>query len=102
MSRAELLRRLDELRRRDARKKGAESTGGAAAGKPKPARKATAAKKAAARTGSSGTAARGPRRTPSDSAGGVRAVASGGSQPYYGVEMKSVGGRWVQMHPDSE
>ncbi|MET4921836.1 hypothetical protein P3L51_05650 [Streptomyces sp. PSRA5] len=23
-------------------------------------------------------------------------------QPYYGVEMKFIDGRWVQMHPDSE
>ncbi len=25
-----------------------------------------------------------------------------GPQPYYGVEMKRIGGQWVQMHPESE
>ncbi|GAA3062760.1 hypothetical protein GCM10017562_30240 [Streptomyces roseofulvus] len=74
MSRAEMLRRIDELRRRDARKKAA------------PAKKAAADKKAA------GLA----RKPPAPGARSSR------PQPYYGVEMKSVGGTWVQMHPESE
>ncbi|MDX2294688.1 MULTISPECIES: hypothetical protein [Streptomyces] len=85
MSRAEMLRRIDELRRRDARKKAAS------------AKKAAPAKKAAADKKAAGKKAAGLARKPP--APGAR---SSRPQPYYGVEMKSVGGTWVQMHPESE
>ncbi|MCT7356677.1 hypothetical protein N4P33_31700 [Streptomyces sp. 15-116A] len=72
ISRAELLKRIEALRKRDPKMKS-----GVAhvqpAGRPKP---PTA-----------------PHR-------GKRVVAP--PQPYYGVEMKFIDGRWVQMHPDSE
>ncbi|MFD4319037.1 hypothetical protein [Streptomyces sp. NPDC058548] len=72
MSRAALLKRIEELRQRDAKKK-AQTT------KTQP-RSHAKTKGASARTSTPAT----------------------GSQPYYGVEMKSVNGRWVQMHPESE
>ncbi|MFF3247053.1 hypothetical protein ACFYWY_25735 [Streptomyces sp. NPDC002870] len=71
MSRTELLRRIQELRERDAKKKPQ------AKGQPRPRPKAKASTKRATS----------PTIAP---------------QPYYGVEMKSVDGRWVQMHPESE
>ncbi|WP_133243214.1 hypothetical protein [Streptomyces scopuliridis] len=72
MSRTELLRRIQELRERDAKKKPQ-----AAKGQPISRPKAKASTKRATS----------PTIAP---------------QPYYGVEMKSVDGRWVQMHPESE
>ncbi len=83
MSRAELLKRIEELRARDAKKKPAARPQPRSS-QPKPKPKATAKAKAAPRPG--GAAGRRPTAP----------------QPYYGVEMKSVGGRWVQMHPESE
>ncbi|WP_371660217.1 hypothetical protein [Streptomyces sp. NBC_00280] len=72
MSRTELLRRIQELRERDAKKKPQ-----AAKSQPRARPKAKASTKRATS----------PNTAP---------------QPYYGVEMKSVDGRWVQMHPESE
>ncbi|MCX5401334.1 hypothetical protein [Streptomyces sp. NBC_00102] len=72
MSRATLLKRIEELRQRDAKKK-------AQTAKTQP-RSRAKTKATPARTG----------------------APTAGSQPYYGVEMKSVDGRWVQMHPESE
>ncbi|MFC8172318.1 hypothetical protein [Streptomyces sp. NPDC057325] len=72
MSRAKLLKRIEELRQRDEEKKAR-----AAKAQPRPRIRTKAA------SPRSGTPA-------------------AGSQPYYGVEMKSVNGRWVQMHPESE
>ncbi|MER6483024.1 hypothetical protein ABT264_05730 [Streptomyces virginiae] len=87
MSRAELLKRIEELRARDAKKK-PTARPQPRSSQPKPksraTAKATAKAKAAPRPG--GAAGRRPTAP----------------QPYYGVEMKSVGGRWVQMHPESE
>lgn len=101
MNRAEMLRRIDELRRRDARKAAEQGRGKAGAvGGGRGAKPAKPAKDVPApRAGGSREAGRGQGRTPSS---GVRAAAPAGPQPYYGVEMKSVGGRWVQMHPESE
>ncbi|MFD9613123.1 hypothetical protein ACFWWS_27600 [Streptomyces sp. NPDC059083] len=95
MSRAEMLRQIDELRRRDARKKAAEAAGTASAKKVSP-RKAAARKDA--------PAVRGRGRSSAAPAAVTRSGApvSRQPQPYYGVEMKSVGGQWVQMHPESE
>ncbi|KOV30974.1 hypothetical protein [Streptomyces sp. H021] len=87
MSRAELLKRIEELRARDARKKAAarpQPRSPQPKAKPKPKPAATTKAKAAPRPGA------GSARRPT------------APQPYYGVEMKSVGGRWVQMHPESE
>ncbi|MFC9812510.1 hypothetical protein ACFVJM_10640 [Streptomyces virginiae] len=81
MSRAELLKRIEELRARDAKKKPAARPQPRSS-QPQPKPKATAKAKAAPRPSAAAA-----RTTP---------------QPYYGVEMKSVGGRWVQMHPESE
>ncbi|WP_406384530.1 hypothetical protein [Streptomyces sp. NBC_01618] len=72
ISRAELLKRIEALRKRDTKMK---------PGAAKPQR-AERSKPPAA-----------PRR-------GKRLVHP--PQPYYGVEMRSIDGRWVQMHPDSE
>ncbi|WP_157870049.1 MULTISPECIES: hypothetical protein [unclassified Streptomyces] len=66
------------------------------AGKPAAAKKVTA-KKAAPKPAASAGRSRG--RSGSSPVGGAAAAQP---QPYYGVEMKSIGGRWVQMHPDSE
>ncbi|MFF7544849.1 hypothetical protein ACFZCU_14690 [Streptomyces canus] len=72
ISRAELLKRIEALRKRDAKAKpGTAKTRPADRLKPPTA----------------------PRR-------GKRTVSP--LQPYYGVEMKFIDGRWVQMHPDSE
>ncbi|KOU81117.1 hypothetical protein ADK61_08680 [Streptomyces sp. XY66] len=87
MSRAELLKRIEELRAQDARKKAAarpQPRSPQPKAKPKPKPAATTKAKAAPRPGA------GAARRPT------------APQPYYGVEMKSVGGRWVQMHPESE
>ncbi|MGW7284785.1 hypothetical protein ACWGH4_04700 [Streptomyces sp. NPDC054847] len=73
MSRAELMKRLEKLRKQDAAKKPQVTAKARISPRPKP---TTAAKRT-----------RSTVATP---------------QPYYGVEMKSIGGRWVQMHPDSE
>ncbi|MFJ6103578.1 hypothetical protein ACIQHY_21525 [Streptomyces sp. NPDC092359] len=116
MSRAQMLRRIDELRERDARKardaekeraakkaaaarKAASSAGktSASAGRAAPAKKAAAPKRA-----SVGKDASGRGRTPSAPATGARSPAPAAPPPYYGVEMKRIGGRWVQLHPDSE
>ncbi len=72
ISRAELLKRIEALRKRDATMK-------PSAAKVQPADRAK------------------PRTAPHR---GKRPVPP--PQPYYGVEMKSIDGRWVQMHPDSE
>lgn len=91
MSRADMLRRIDELRRRDARKKAASAK------KAAPVKKAAAGKQAAPGKKAAGTKAAGlAKKPPAPGVGGSR------PQPYYGVEMKSVGGAWVQMHPESE
>ncbi|MFJ7417239.1 hypothetical protein ACIQXD_01310 [Streptomyces uncialis] len=74
MSRATLLKRLEELRQRDAKKK-AQAAKAQARPRARIRDKATSA-----RTGTPATR----------------------SQPYYGVEMKYVNGQWVQMHPESE
>jgi hypothetical protein len=72
ISRAELLKRIEALRKRDTKMKpGAAKV--QPAGRPKP--------------------PIAPHR-------GKRPVSP--PQPYYGVEMKPIDGRWVQMHPDSE
>lgn len=72
ISRAELLKKIEALRKRDAKMKpGAAKV--QPADRPKP---PTAPH-------------RGKRPVPPP-------------QPYYGVEMKFIDGRWVQMHPDSE
>ncbi|WP_031014366.1 hypothetical protein [Streptomyces sp. NRRL F-5727] len=84
MSRTEMLRRIDELRRRDARKKAASAKKAAPEKKAAPVR--AAGKKKA------GRATKPP----------APGLPSSRPQPYYGVEMKSVGGAWVQMHPESE
>ncbi|MEV6759582.1 hypothetical protein AB0N16_02815 [Streptomyces sp. NPDC051105] len=72
ISRAELLKRIEALRKRDAKKKpvAVKTQPG---GRPKP---------------------------PKPPHLGKRPVPP--PQPYSGVEMKFIGGRWVQMHPDSE
>jgi hypothetical protein len=72
ISRAELLRKIEALRKRDAEKKP-----GAAKARPADCPKPPTASH------------RGKRPVPPP-------------QPYYGVEMKFIDGRWVQMHPDSE
>jgi hypothetical protein len=72
ISRAELLKRIEALRKRDAKMKP-----GAARVQPRDRPKPPTAPH------------RGKRPVPSP-------------QPYYGVEMKFIDGRWVQMHPDSE
>ncbi|CAL9545211.1 hypothetical protein SUDANB106_04336 [Streptomyces sp. enrichment culture] len=72
ISRAELLRRIEALRKRDAKTK-------PGAAKVRPAR----------RPKPQAASHRGKRPVPPP-------------QPYYGVEMKFIDGRWVQMHPDSE
>ncbi|MFB8083737.1 hypothetical protein [Streptomyces sp. NPDC056013] len=90
MSRAEMLRRIDELRRRDARR-AAEQGRGKAGGRG--AAKSVGGGRGAAKSAKSAKKVPGP---------GVGGSGEAGPQPYYGVEMKSVGGRWVQMHPDSE
>ncbi|MER7802818.1 hypothetical protein ABTX71_21090 [Streptomyces parvulus] len=72
ISRAELLKRIEALRKRDPKMKPGVAQV-QPAGRPKP---PTA-----------------PHR-------GKRLVAP--PQPYYGVEMKFIDGRWVQMHPDAE
>lgn len=72
ISRAELLRRIEKLRERDAKKKSQE-----AKGRPTPRPKTTIPTRRAAT----------PAIKP---------------QPYYGVDMKPINGRWVQMHPESE
>ncbi|MEU0394512.1 hypothetical protein ABZ208_17385 [Streptomyces sp. NPDC006208] len=73
ISRAELLKRIEALRKRDP-KMNLRAKKAQPGGRPKPPPTA-------------------PRRN-------QRPVAP--PQPYYGVEMKSLDGRWVQMHPDSE
>ncbi|MFI1432019.1 hypothetical protein [Streptomyces lydicus] len=73
MSRTELLRRIEELRQRDAKKK-PQVAKGQSGKRPGPRPQATV--RANSRT-----------------------VAP---PPYYGVEMKRLNGRWVQMHPESE
>ncbi|GAA4011596.1 hypothetical protein GCM10022232_61460 [Streptomyces plumbiresistens] len=79
ISRAELLKRIEALRKRDAKMKQ-----GAAKRKP------GAAKVQPADRSKPPTAPhRGKRPVPPP-------------QPYCGVEMKFIDGRWVQMHPDSE
>lgn len=96
ISRAELLRRIEALRKRDAKKK------------PTVAKKATVAKKPS--VGQKPQAAKVSRGAKVPSAGRPAASASSHRgkgavippQPYYGVEMKFINGRWVQMHPDSE
>ncbi|MDV9191188.1 hypothetical protein R6L23_23795 [Streptomyces sp. SR27] len=122
MSRGEMLRRIEQLRKRDAQKPGtaskrtaakgtaAKGTAPAKAGRPVAAKKA-AGKKAAGRPvpvpvpvkKAAGKKAA-PERVSSAGRSRVRSGVSPAAQPqpYYGVEMKSVGGRWVQMHPDSE
>ncbi|WP_073915563.1 hypothetical protein [Streptomyces sp. CB02009] len=99
MSRTEMLRRIDELRRRDARKAAEQGRGkaGAVGG----GRGAKSAKSAKSAGGGRGVAkpAKSVKNVPGPRVGGS---GEAGPQPYYGVEMKSVGGRWVQMHPDSE
>ncbi|MCP9943936.1 hypothetical protein LUX12_02545 [Streptomyces somaliensis] len=72
ISRAELLKQIEALRKRDAKTK-PRTTKVQPVDRP------------------------GPPTAPHR---GKRPVAS--SQPYYGVEMKFIDGRWVQMHPDSE
>lgn len=72
MSRTELLRRIQKLRERDAKKKPQ-----AAKGQPSPRPRVKAPSKNATN----------PTTAP---------------PPYYGVEMKLIDGRWVQMHPESE
>ncbi|MGV9625431.1 hypothetical protein [Streptomyces sp. NPDC003487] len=72
ISRAELLKRIDALRKRDAKLK-------PRAAKVQPVDR--------------------PKR-PTAPHRGKRPVIP--PQPYYGVEMKFIDGRWVQMHPDSE
>lgn len=73
MSRAALLKRIEELRQMDEKKRGAQTVKKS----PRPRAKTNPAS----------------RRTSTTAAG---------AQPYYGVEMKSVNGQWVQMHPESE
>ncbi|MFE6786171.1 hypothetical protein ACFVFF_28335 [Streptomyces sp. NPDC057680] len=92
MSRAEMLRRIDELRRRDARR-AAEQGRGKAGGR---GAKSVGGGRGAAKSAKS---AKSVKKVPGPGVGGS---GEAGPQPYYGVEMKSVGGRWVQMHPDSE
>ncbi|MFD4763376.1 hypothetical protein ACFWOJ_32365 [Streptomyces sp. NPDC058439] len=72
ISRAELLKRIEALRKRDAKAKSGAVMPQRAENPEPP---------------------KGPRR-------GKRLVPP--PQPYYGVEMRSIDGRWVQMHPDSE
>ncbi|KAA6210263.1 hypothetical protein CP979_27140 [Streptomyces filamentosus] len=73
MSRATLLKRIEELRKADAKKRA----------------KATARQQ--------------PRTRAKPMPAGPRiGVRSSTPQPYYGVEMKKVDGRWVQQHPESE
>ncbi|MEU3945546.1 hypothetical protein [Streptomyces sp. NPDC029526] len=72
ISRAELLKRIDALRKRDAKKKAGAAKVRSAV-RPKPSTAPQRGKR--------------PDIPP---------------QPYYGVEMKFIDGRWVQMHPDSE
>lgn len=72
ISRAELLKKIEALRKRDAKMKPG------------------AAKVQSADRPKQPTAPhRGKRPVPPP-------------QPFYGVEMKFINGRWVQMHPDSE
>ncbi len=86
ISRDEMLRRIAALRKGDAK------------AKPKPGAvtKPGAPKKR-------GTAKVPPARRPKPPVTSHRGTqASRPPQPYYGVEMKFIDGRWVQMHPDSE
>ncbi|MFD4114129.1 hypothetical protein ACFV85_24450 [Streptomyces niveus] len=73
ISRAELLKRIEASRKRDAKKKPTVKAR-PVADRPKP--------------------PKAPHRS-------NRPVVPP-PQPYYGVEMKFIDGRWVQMHPDSE
>ncbi|MFI6108679.1 hypothetical protein [Streptomyces sp. NPDC051310] len=72
ISRAELLRRIEALRERDARAKPGTT-------KVQPASR--------------------PERRPAPHRGQRPPRPP---QPYYGVDMKFIDGRWVQMHPDAE
>ncbi|MFJ6777894.1 hypothetical protein [Streptomyces yangpuensis] len=94
MSRAELLRRIQELRARDAKTKpGATKDRAPTRSAPKsPLSSASTASKA-------GTKGKAKAVSQPKAATGRRAITP---QPYYGVEMKSVDGRWGQMHPESE
>ncbi|MEV6676697.1 hypothetical protein AB0N09_07470 [Streptomyces erythrochromogenes] len=92
MSRTELLRRIQELRARDAKRKPPATKDRAAARSTPTSPQPKAAAKT--RAGTKGKAA--PRPQPTADRGAVT------SPPYYGVEMKSIDGRWVQMHPESE
>ncbi|MEU3100204.1 hypothetical protein [Streptomyces griseoflavus] len=86
ISRDEMLRRIAALRKGDAK----------AQPKPGAVTKPGAPKKR-------GTAKVPPARRPKPPVTSHRGTqASRPPQPYYGVEMKFIDGRWVQMHPDSE
>ncbi|MEU4353610.1 hypothetical protein [Streptomyces virginiae] len=94
MSRTELLKRIQELRARDAKKKPAAAKDRSAARlqpkstQPKSKTKAPTKAKAKAKAVPRANAAATHRTTT--------------PPPYYGVEMKCIDGRWVQMHPESE
>ncbi|MEU3400576.1 hypothetical protein [Streptomyces filamentosus] len=83
MSRATLLKRIEELRKADARKQAKTATRQQPHTRAKPKPK--------------------PKPTSKPTASGSRTGASASTPPpYYGVEMKKVDGRWVQQHPESE
>ncbi|MEW5654027.1 hypothetical protein [Streptomyces cinereoruber] len=96
-----MLRQIEELRKRDARKKAlAENPGRAKSAAPK--KKAASTGAAAAKPAPSAKRGRARAGSPPSAGGRTSTAAPVQSQPYYGVEMKSIGGQWVQMHPDSE
>ncbi|MGW1252767.1 hypothetical protein [Streptomyces sp. NPDC002535] len=101
MSRTEMLRRIDELRRRDARRAAEQGRGKAGGRGAKSVGGGRGANSAKSPGGGRGAAksAKSVKKVPGPGVGGS---GEAGPQPYYGVEMKSVGGRWVQMRPDSE
>ncbi|MFF3699331.1 hypothetical protein [Streptomyces sp. NPDC002221] len=72
ISRAELLKRIEALRKRDPKKR-PDAAQVQPAGRPEP---------------------------PTPPHRGERLATP--PQPYYGVEMKFIDGQWVQMHPDAE
>jgi hypothetical protein len=92
MSRTVLLQRIEELRAADATmpQAGKELLERVMKKKPQAVKKKPVAKGQ-------------PRPQLKAEAQSTRATRPGvAPQPYYGVEMKSRGGRWVQMHPESE
>ncbi len=101
------------------RKTDAETKSAAGKGTPRAAKRTPAVGKAKPAVGKGGTAVGKGKRAAGRRNPGVakrqavgRSRASAGDrpgrpvvpppQPYYGVEMKFIDGRWVQMHPDSE